>query len=71
MNPCSFDMPLYWFLVSNQIHSVRLLCTLEGTYLIQQNCAEADSFIEHDEVQSFSFSCVIPNIVGRGFIEVI
>ncbi|KAL8481186.1 hypothetical protein ACS0TY_027101 [Phlomoides rotata] len=50
--------------------STRLLCTLEGTYLIQQNCAEADSFIEHNEVQSFSFSCAIPNIIGRGFIEV-
>ncbi|KAL3626648.1 hypothetical protein CASFOL_030197 [Castilleja foliolosa] len=48
--------------------TLRLLCTLEGKYLVQENCA--DSFIEHDELQSFSFSCVIPNTVGRGFIEV-
>ncbi|XP_011100677.1 squamosa promoter-binding-like protein 1 [Sesamum indicum] len=52
----------------------RLLCTMEGKYLVQENCADmtglADSFIKHDEIQSLSFSCVIPNIVGRGFIEV-
>ncbi|KAK4405421.1 Squamosa promoter-binding-like protein 1 [Sesamum angolense] len=52
----------------------RLLCTLEGKYLVQENCTDitglADSFIKHDEIQSLSFSCVIPNIVGRGFIEV-
>ncbi|GFP83086.1 squamosa promoter-binding-like protein 12 [Phtheirospermum japonicum] len=48
--------------------TLRLLCTLEGNYLAQENCA--DSFAEHDELQSFSFSCVIPNTVGRGFIEI-
>lgn len=54
--------------------TARLLCTLEGKFLIQENCADmrggADSSIEHDEIQSFSFSCAVPNIVGRGFIEV-
>ncbi|PIN23276.1 hypothetical protein CDL12_04042 [Handroanthus impetiginosus] len=53
----------------------RLLCALEGNYLIQENCADmigraADTFVEHEEVQCLSFSCAMPNIVGRGFIEV-
>ncbi|KAG8370591.1 hypothetical protein BUALT_Bualt14G0133000 [Buddleja alternifolia] len=52
----------------------RLLCALEGKYLVQENCADmmggADTFIEHDEIQSLGFSCIIPDIVGRGFIEV-
>ncbi|KAK6160936.1 hypothetical protein DH2020_004317 [Rehmannia glutinosa] len=47
----------------------RLLCTLEGNYLVQENCGDM-KIVEHDQIQSFSFSCVIPNIVGRGFIEV-
>lgn len=55
--------------------SLRLLCTLEGTYLVQENCADmtgrSDSSIEHDQIQSLSFSCVLPDIIGRGFIEVI
>ncbi|GER51744.1 squamosa promoter-binding protein [Striga asiatica] len=54
--------------------TLRLLCTLEGNYLVQENFADttrgADSFEEHDGMQSFNFSCVIPDIVGRGFIEV-
>ncbi|KAI3459169.1 hypothetical protein Pfo_015832 [Paulownia fortunei] len=52
----------------------RLLCALEGKYLVQENCADmtggADSFIEREEIQCLSFSCVIPDTVGRGFIEV-
>ncbi|XP_057810223.1 squamosa promoter-binding-like protein 1 [Salvia miltiorrhiza] len=59
----------------NFSHSTaRLLCTLEGKFLIQENCADmrggADSSIEHDEIQSFSFSCAVPDVIGRGFIEV-
>ncbi|CAA0829446.1 Squamosa promoter-binding-like protein 1 [Striga hermonthica] len=54
--------------------TLRFLCTLEGNYLVEENFAdttrEADSFEEHDGMQSFSFSCVIPDIIGRGFIEV-
>lgn len=53
---------------------IRLLCTLEGKFLIQENCADVrgggDSSIDHEEIQSLSFSCDVPNIVGRGFIEV-
>ncbi|KAK4478361.1 hypothetical protein RD792_017651 [Penstemon davidsonii] len=52
----------------------RLQCSLEGNYLVQENCVDmiggVNSFIEHDEIQSLSFSLVTPNIVGRGFIEV-
>ncbi|GFP81245.1 squamosa promoter-binding-like protein 1 [Phtheirospermum japonicum] len=52
----------------------RLLCALEGKYLVHESCAdvidESDSVIEHEETQCFSFSCVIPNFAGRGFIEV-
>ncbi|KAH6816799.1 hypothetical protein C2S51_021619 [Perilla frutescens var. frutescens] len=55
--------------------TTRLLCALEGKFLIQENCADmrgggGDSLIENDQIQSFTFSCVVPNIVGRGFIEV-
>ncbi|CAA0841953.1 Squamosa promoter-binding-like protein 12 [Striga hermonthica] len=54
--------------------TLRLLCTLEGNYLVQENFADttrgADFLEEHDGMQSFNFSCVLPDIVGRGFIEV-
>lgn len=47
----------------------RLLCALEGNYL------EADSeSTEHvdslEHVQCLKFSCSIPAVTGRGFIEV-
>ncbi|KAI3449341.1 hypothetical protein Pfo_006006 [Paulownia fortunei] len=50
--------------------STRLLCALEGTYL------EADSeSVEHVDglgghVQCLKFSCSVPAVTGRGFIEV-
>ncbi|CAL0320206.1 unnamed protein product [Lupinus luteus] len=54
--------------------STRLLCALEGKYLVQGSCYDlidgADAAIEHDEVQQVSFSCHIPNVTGRGFVEV-
>ncbi|XP_042050669.1 squamosa promoter-binding-like protein 1 [Salvia splendens] len=54
--------------------TARLLCTLEGKILIQENCADmregSDALIEHDEIQSFNFSCAVPDVIGRGFIEV-
>ncbi|KAL4579205.1 hypothetical protein LXL04_015343 [Taraxacum kok-saghyz] len=47
----------------------RMLCVLEGSYLIQTNCSDLlDS--KHEDIQSFSFSCSVPNISGRGFIEI-
>ncbi|KAK7281383.1 hypothetical protein RIF29_09334 [Crotalaria pallida] len=57
----------------NLFHT-RLFCALEGKYLVQDNCYDlidgADTAVKHDEVQQVSFSCHIPNMNGRGFIEV-
>ncbi|GMN51407.1 hypothetical protein TIFTF001_020553 [Ficus carica] len=54
--------------------STRLLCALDGTYLIQETCYElmdnSNTAIEQDEIQRLKFSCSIPNVTGRGFIEV-
>ncbi|KAJ9546331.1 hypothetical protein OSB04_018874 [Centaurea solstitialis] len=52
----------------------RMLCVLEGSYLLQTSCSDlmeaADSFIKHEDIQSLSFSCAIPHVSGRGFIEI-
>ncbi|KAE9602536.1 hypothetical protein Lal_00050023 [Lupinus albus] len=49
--------------------STRLLCALEGKYLVNDRCHDlidvADAATQH-----LSFSCHIPNVIGRGFIEV-
>ncbi|XP_047169773.1 squamosa promoter-binding-like protein 1 isoform X2 [Vigna umbellata] len=49
--------------------STRLLCALEGKYVVHASChdliGEADESIQH-----LNFSCHIPNVTGRGFIEV-
>ncbi|KAL3508225.1 hypothetical protein ACH5RR_033607 [Cinchona calisaya] len=54
--------------------TTRLLCAIEGKYLAQEHCAnvmgEADLFIEHAQIQTLSFTCTIPDVTGRGFIEV-
>ncbi|XP_016512846.1 squamosa promoter-binding-like protein 12 [Nicotiana tabacum] len=54
--------------------TTRLLCALEGNYLVQGNCTDmmvgADSCLDHEEIQSLSFPCIVPNVTGRGFIEV-
>nr|AVV48329.1 squamosa promoter binding-like protein [Litchi chinensis] len=54
--------------------TMRLLCALEGKYLVEEMFYDlmegADIVSEHDEVQSFTFQCSIPNVSGRGFIEV-
>ncbi|XP_061361206.1 squamosa promoter-binding-like protein 1 [Gastrolobium bilobum] len=56
------------------LSSTRLLCALEGKYLVQDSCYDlidgADAATEHHELQHLSFSCHIPNVIGRGFIEV-
>lgn len=58
----------------NMSRSTRLLCALEGMYLVQQNCSELmdgyGSLSECEKGQSLSFPCSIPDIMGRGFIEV-
>lgn len=53
----------------------RMLCVLEGSYLIQTSCSDllngTDSLIKHEDIQSLTFSCSVPNnISGRGFIEI-
>lgn len=52
----------------------RMLCVLEGSYLLQTSCSDlmeaSDSLIKHEDIQSLSFSCPIPHISGRGFIEI-
>ncbi|CAL0306905.1 unnamed protein product [Lupinus luteus] len=49
--------------------NARLLCALEGKYLVNDRCRDlidvADAAIQH-----LSFSCHIPNVTGRGFVEV-
>ncbi|KAA8527982.1 hypothetical protein F0562_035149 [Nyssa sinensis] len=54
--------------------TMRLLCALEGKYLVQESCSDmmegGATFNEHNEIQCFSFACSIPNVIGRGFIEV-
>ncbi|GAB4830631.1 Cysteine desulfurase mitochondrial [Ancistrocladus abbreviatus] len=54
--------------------TTRLICALEGKYLVQQSSHElaqdADSLKENHEIECVNFSCSIPTIAGRGFIEV-
>ncbi|RDX84617.1 Squamosa promoter-binding-like protein 1, partial [Mucuna pruriens] len=49
--------------------STRLLCALEGKYLVNDSCHD---LIDEDDapIQHLSFSCHIPNLTGRGFIQV-
>lgn len=53
----------------------RLLCALEGKYLVQQDSSEltdrdVSSTNYEEEIQSVSFSCSVPDVIGRGFVEV-
>ncbi|XP_021290234.1 squamosa promoter-binding-like protein 1 [Herrania umbratica] len=54
--------------------STRLLCAIEGKYLVQETCYDLMQVIDpvngQDELQSLCFLCSIPNVSGRGFIEV-
>ncbi|XP_057468455.1 LOW QUALITY PROTEIN: squamosa promoter-binding-like protein 1 [Actinidia eriantha] len=54
--------------------TTRLLCALEGKHLMQESCSDVteggDTFIDQDAIQCLRFSCPIPNLTGRGFIEV-
>ncbi|XP_022842385.1 squamosa promoter-binding-like protein 1 [Olea europaea var. sylvestris] len=72
--PVSEDVQFFVKGFNLPLSTGRLLCALEGKYLVQESCAnvtgEADSLIEHDEMQSLRFPCIIPSSTGRGFIEV-
>lgn len=51
----------------------RMLCVLEGSYLVQKSCSdlmEATDLLKHEDINSLTFSCSVPNISGRGFIEI-
>ncbi|XWS31886.1 hypothetical protein CRYUN_Cryun23aG0114000 [Craigia yunnanensis] len=54
--------------------ATRLLCAVEGKYLVQEATHELmdanDDFKEQDELQCVNFSCSIPTVTGRGFIEI-
>jgi len=54
--------------------SVRLLCALEGNYLVEEDTDElvesVDSLKGNDELHCINFSCSIPAVTGRGFFEV-
>ncbi|XP_022770751.1 squamosa promoter-binding-like protein 1 isoform X2 [Durio zibethinus] len=54
--------------------AIRLLCAVEGKYLVQAATSELmddnDDFKEQDELQCVDFSCSIPTVTGRGFIEI-
>lgn len=61
--------------LSQSLFDSRLLCALEGKYLVQENSCYlmdgADGNNDCHELQCLSFPCSIPNITGRGFIEVL
>ncbi|KAF9618052.1 hypothetical protein IFM89_000003 [Coptis chinensis] len=52
--------------------TARLLCALEGKYLLQgatNDLLDCDSIKEHG-IQCLTFPCSVPDVTGRGFIEV-
>ncbi|XP_047332260.1 squamosa promoter-binding-like protein 1 [Impatiens glandulifera] len=53
--------------------TLRLFCALEGKYLGEENCSDVldeDDFNSTNEVHCISFTCSMPNVTGRGFLEV-
>lgn len=54
--------------------STRLLCAIDGEYLVLETCNDLMEIVDpvngHDELQYLGFHCSIPNVSGRGFIEV-
>lgn len=54
--------------------STRLLCALEGNYLDPEADNEVEEHVDggdkDDKLQSLNFTCSIPTVGGRGFIEV-
>ncbi|KAG0477649.1 hypothetical protein HPP92_012368 [Vanilla planifolia] len=60
--------------VSNLPQCTRLYCAFEGEYLIEDTDQESVGYLDnvsrHEQFQFLNFSCVIPDAIGRGFIEV-
>lgn len=54
--------------------TTRLLCAFEGEYLVQDmshiSMDGTDALKENGMLPCLSFSCSVPNVIGRGFIEV-
>ncbi|XP_058008560.1 squamosa promoter-binding-like protein 1 isoform X2 [Hevea brasiliensis] len=54
--------------------TTRLLCAVEGKYMSQENTQElmdgVDNLKGYEELQCVNFSCSIPTVSGRGFIEI-
>ncbi|KAE9611879.1 hypothetical protein Lal_00048928 [Lupinus albus] len=52
--------------------ATRLLCALEGKYLVCEDAHEStdQQSKELDEIQCIQFSCSVPVLNGRGFIEI-
>ncbi|KAL5564646.1 hypothetical protein UlMin_027810 [Ulmus minor] len=54
--------------------SASLHCALDGKYLVRETCYDlmdgSDTIIEHEDIHCLRFSCSIPSVTGRGFIEV-
>ncbi|XP_017979528.1 PREDICTED: squamosa promoter-binding-like protein 1 [Theobroma cacao] len=54
--------------------ATRLLCAVEGKCLLQETTNELmdgnDDYKEQDELQCVNFSCSVPTVTGRGFIEI-
>ncbi|XP_068658647.1 squamosa promoter-binding-like protein 1 [Aristolochia californica] len=50
--------------------TTRFLCAFEGKYLAQATSQVVNALGEHDDSQCLSFSCSMPSVVGRGFVEV-
>lgn len=52
----------------------RLLCALEGNYLDPEADNEVEEHVDgadkDDKLQSLNFTCSVPAVAGRGFIEV-
>ncbi|MCL7048070.1 hypothetical protein MKW94_030960 [Papaver nudicaule] len=54
--------------------TTRLRCALEGKYLVQEDVNDfvegTGTCSEDEELQSLRFTCSVPDVIGRGFIEV-
>nr|AGI62056.1 SQUAMOSA promoter-binding-like 8 [Erycina pusilla] len=59
---------------SNLVRSdARLLCAFQGRYLTQEidqtSVDSSNNGTNHQQIQSLTFSCNLPDSIGRGFIE--
>lgn len=71
----TFVSELYGCFLYSWIYYLRLLCAVEGKYLVQEATHELMDekydLKKQDELECVNFSCSIPAVTGRGFIEVV